>query len=106
MKFDLLESVPDAMAIGDSKGDIIFVNRLAESLFGYEHDELLGQSLEVLVPADLREVHDMHREGYHAAPRVRPKGLGLNLMALPHGHPITETRQHRALGQELTQLVK
>ena len=48
---DVLELVPDAVLITDQHGRIVHLNRLAEQLFGYRHGELLGQPLEVLVPA-------------------------------------------------------
>jgi PAS domain S-box-containing protein len=80
--FSLLESVPDAMIIADEGGTILHVNGGAERLFGYAPGELPGKPVEVLLPSRFRTMHQMHRSGYHAAPRTRPMGLGLDLSAL------------------------
>jgi PAS domain S-box-containing protein len=78
----LLDSVPDAMIVADSHGTIVHANGEAERLFGWPRDELLGQPVEVLLPARFRVMHQVHRSGYHAAPRTRPMGLGLDLSGL------------------------
>jgi formate hydrogenlyase transcriptional activator len=75
----LIEAVPDAMVIADLKGGIILVNTQAERLFGYEPQELLGQSVEILVPESLRQKHIRHRDEFRAEPRTRPMGTGLEL---------------------------
>ncbi len=82
MDFSLLESVPDAMVIAHRDGRIAWVNAVTEQLFGYRREELLGQPVELLLPARFRESHHLHREGYHAVPRRRPMGLGLDLFGL------------------------
>jgi len=79
---DILESVPDALVIADERGTIIFVNGSAEALFGYPRTGLIGQPIEVLLPARYRTMHQVHRAGYQAAPRRRPMGLGLDLSGL------------------------
>ena len=75
----LIEAVPDAMVIADAKGGIVLVNTHAELLFGYDAQELLGQSVEVLVPESLRHKHVQHRDEFRAEPRTRPMGSGLEL---------------------------
>ena len=77
----LLEFVPDAMMIADSKGDIVVVNSQAEKLFGYKKEELLKQPIEILVPQRFRKAHLDHRSSYMADPNVRPLGTGLDLYA-------------------------
>jgi PAS domain S-box-containing protein len=77
----LLEAVPDAMVCVDGDGRIAVVNAQAERLFGYTRDELIGQSVEILVPDQARRVHSLHRAGYIADPRPRPMGAGLELAA-------------------------
>src|SRR5450631_3949858 len=78
---NLLEAVPDALLGVDRAGVIRLVNRQAESLFGYERQDLIGASIEMLVPESLRQVHKAHRAGYNASPRTRPMGTDLKLIA-------------------------
>jgi PAS domain S-box-containing protein len=78
----LLEAAPDAMVIVDTSGRISLVNSRTEEVFGYRREELLGQSIEVLIPARFRETHPHKRHGYFAEPRTRPMGAGLDLFAL------------------------
>jgi PAS domain S-box-containing protein len=75
----LLESAPDPMVIVDARGDIALVNTLTERLFGYRHEELVGQAIEILVPERFRTQHVADRLRYAADPRVRPMGLGQEL---------------------------
>jgi protein-histidine pros-kinase len=75
----LLESAPDAMVIVDRQSRIVLVNGQTERLFGYDRSELLGQSIEILVPDRYRNRHVGHREQYQSAPKVRPMGAGAEL---------------------------
>jgi PAS domain S-box-containing protein len=76
----LLESAPDGMIIADRDGRMILVNAQAQVLFGYARDELLGRPVETLLPERVRGAHLGHRERFHADPRTRPMGLGLDLV--------------------------
>ena len=75
----VLESTSEGILLIDANGHITLVNGAAERMFGYDHDELPGQTLEVLLPDRFRTKHHEHRTGYFAAPRVRPMGSGLDL---------------------------
>jgi PAS domain S-box-containing protein len=75
----LLDVMPDAAVVVDSAGEIVAVNRLAESLFDYRGEDLAGQRIEMLVPERFRHVHRAHRSAYSATPRPRAMGAGLNL---------------------------
>ena len=75
----LLEATPDAMVIVDAHGRIVLVNTQAERLFAYEHDEMVGQPVEILVPPRSRNAHVRHRAVYTASPGTRPMGVGLEL---------------------------
>jgi PAS domain S-box-containing protein len=75
----LLESAPDGVVIAGQNGRIVLVNRQVESLFGYERGDLIGQSVEMLIPERFRTVHLAHRTDYQAVPRARPMGAGLEL---------------------------
>jgi PAS domain S-box-containing protein len=75
----LLESAPDAMVIVNRQGQIVLVNTRTEQLFGYRRDELLNQSVEILVPERFHGRHVGHRSGYTSDPRVRNMGANLEL---------------------------
>ncbi|RNL80011.1 PAS domain-containing sensor histidine kinase [Nocardioides marmorisolisilvae] len=77
----LLEAAPDAMVIVDKTGTIILVNAQVENRFGYERGELIGQSVEMLVPERFAGMHVAFRSGYVAGPRTRPMGLAGDLYA-------------------------
>jgi protein-histidine pros-kinase len=76
----LLEAAPDGMVIVDRSGRIQLVNAQAEKLFGYTRAELVGKSVDVLVPERFA-AHWSFREGYLAEPRTRPMGLAGELFA-------------------------
>ncbi len=78
---DLVESAPDAILVVDKGGLIELANRQAEVLFGYPRAELLGQTVDLLVPERARAVHPSHRSTYSHDPRTRPMGAGLDLRA-------------------------
>jgi PAS domain S-box-containing protein len=78
----LLESAPDAMIIIDQQGDIVLVNSQAERLFAYKREEMLGKTIEMLIPERYREKHAGHRGGFVRDPKLRPMGAGLELYAL------------------------
>ena len=80
--FSLLGSVPDAIVIARLDGVISYANPMAEQIFGWDPGQLIGQPIEVLLPARYRAMHQLHREAYHGAPRVRPMNLGLDLSGL------------------------
>ncbi len=77
--------MPDAVLVTSADGIIKYINRAGEELFGYERMEVIGQPLEMLVPARFRDAHRLERKKYLDAPRVRPMGLGLDLRGLTKG---------------------
>lgn len=78
----LLDAAPDATVIVNESGIIKMVNHQTENLFGYKRDELLNKPVEVLMPASLKAAHEMHRNNYMKAARVRSMGEGLELNAI------------------------
>ena len=77
----LLESAPDAMVIIDGKGRIALINAQTETLFGYTRGELVGQSVEVLIPQRFHNGHPGHRLAFLDDPKLRPMGAGRELWA-------------------------
>jgi PAS domain S-box-containing protein len=77
----LFEAVPDACLIVDAAGVILDLNREVERMFGYARDELVGRSVEVLVPDAMRTQHRAHRGQYAESPSRRPMGIGMELIA-------------------------
>jgi PAS domain S-box-containing protein len=67
------------MIIVDESGTITIVNAQSEKLFGYQREELIGQSIEMLIPERARRNHATHRATYTENPHVRPMGQGLEL---------------------------
>lgn len=78
----MLEAAPDAMVIVNQHRQIVLVNTRAESLFGYDRSELLGQSVEMLMPERYRQAHSNYGDSYIVAPRPRSMGETLDLFAL------------------------
>lgn len=76
---ELMEAAPDAIMQVDEAGKIVLLNRVAESMFGYAREELLGKPVEALIPEDLRAKHAEQRAGYNARPATRAMGAGLSL---------------------------
>ncbi|HTT18036.1 MAG TPA: PAS domain S-box protein [Candidatus Sulfotelmatobacter sp.] len=75
----ILEAIPDAVVAVNQQGVIIQVNSQTEALFGYTRDELIGESVERLVPERQRPLHHQHREDYYSRPKIRRMGSGLDL---------------------------
>jgi len=76
---ELLHAAADAAIVTDGDGRIVFVNRGAETLFGYSAEEVVGRPVETLMPADLRKQHEESRQRYKDSPRARPLLSGLDL---------------------------
>jgi hypothetical protein len=70
------------MVLVDESGKIVLVNREIERMFGYRREELLGQSIETLVPERFRPQHPTYRGGFFRAPNRRAMGVGRDLFGL------------------------
>jgi PAS domain S-box-containing protein len=77
-----VESSPSGLLMIDGDGMIVLVNREIERLFGYSREELLGKSVDMLVPERFRSPHPGHRQSFLNRPRVRAMGAGRDLYGL------------------------
>jgi PAS domain S-box-containing protein len=66
-----VEACPSGMVMTDRSGAIVMLNTEIERLFGYSRDELIGQSIEILVPTGLRAEHERRRAEFALHPETR-----------------------------------
>lgn len=78
----LLDSSPTAVFLVEQTGTITYSNHLAELIFGYQKNELIGKPIENLVPLKYRDHHQEHRKFYIANPILRPMGTLYNLVGM------------------------
>ncbi len=77
----LIDSCPDGLLLVDRDGVIQLANPVASTMFGRSEDDLVGSSIDDLVPPEFRSTHPQRRAAYTAAPSSRPMGTGLELFA-------------------------
>lgn len=77
----LLDAAPDAMIVVGADGRMVVVNAVAENMFGYSREKLIGQPVEMLLPPRFRQQHRKHRGDYAAGPKLRAMGIGMELIA-------------------------
>lgn len=78
----VIESAPNGIIMVGDMGTIALVNAELERQFGYSRSELLGQSIEILLPESVRISHAEWRSEFFAAPETRPMGAGRELHGL------------------------
>lgn len=72
----------EGILVVDAQGKIIRINPSAESLFGYGKGELLGKTIEVLVPGRFASKHSHYRDDFNEHPHARAMGKGVELFGL------------------------
>lgn len=77
-----VEASPNCVILVDARGRVVLVNSRVKTMFGYGQQELIGQSIEVLVPERFRAKHPGYREEFTRKPEARPMGMGRDLYAL------------------------
>ncbi|SFK72043.1 PAS domain S-box-containing protein [Nitrosomonas aestuarii] len=77
-----VEASPNGMVMTNQDGVIVMVNTTTETLFGYQRDELIGQSIEILIPESHRVHHPDLRRSYLNQPSAREMGQGRDLYGL------------------------
>lgn len=78
----LIDALGDGLALTSHEGEIVLVNRRCAEMLGYEREELVGQTIEALVPSDLRAAHQRYRAAYAQDPETRPMAERSRLVAL------------------------
>ena len=63
----LVDGAPDAAVVADERGVIVLVNEQTVAMFGYTADELVGRSVDSLVPSELRPMHSVLRSAFGAS---------------------------------------
>ena len=75
----LFEAIQEGLIVVDSNSEIVLCNSVCTKLFGYSESELIGQKIELLVPAAARSKHVEKRNSYHKKPSQRSMGNNLKL---------------------------
>ena len=78
----VVEAAPNGLLMTNEKGIIVLANSQIETLFHYSKKELLGQSIETLLPERFRRKHSADRASFHAAPKARPMDGGREFLGL------------------------
>lgn len=78
----LFRFASSAILVTNHRGVIVRINPATEKLFGYPPEKLIGKPVEVLIPQRLARLHERHRNDYHASPRARSMGTGIDLYAV------------------------
>ena len=77
----LVREMPDAVVYADAQGRSVFWNAGAERIFGYSEAEAMGQSLDIIIPENLRE---RHWQGFGEAMRAGKSRYGAgDILAVP-----------------------
>ena len=122
----VVESAPNGMLMVDERGVITLVNHQVEQLFGYSRAELLGSTIEKLIPQRFRASHPEHRKRFFQEPKeqmirqarelfgLRADGtefaleIGLNPIRSPHGlqvlASVVDITERRRVDEEIRAL--
>lgn len=76
----IVEGAPEAIIFADHDGLIRLWNAGAEAMFGYQAEEAMGQTLDLIIPERLR---GRHWEGYHKVMATGVTRYGKELLAVP-----------------------
>ena len=75
----MFESAGEGLVVVDAQGKICMANPRIVSMFGYSEKELIGQTVDLLIPSSKRSKHQGDREKYLKKPARRTMGIGLDL---------------------------
>ncbi len=74
----IVEQTTDVIIFADRKGLIQIWNQGAESVFGFPAEEVIGKTLDIIIPEELRM---RHWQGYHRAITEGRTRIGDRVMA-------------------------
>jgi PAS domain S-box-containing protein len=77
----LLDAAPHGIVACDRTGRVAMFNDVASHMFGYDPAEILGRSIDILLPAHIRERHSKYRADYACQEHSRMMGRGLDVLA-------------------------
>ncbi len=77
----LFETASEGLIVSDHSGSILMCNPRVTEMFGYSREELIGQKIEILLSADLKAIHEKHRDSFFEKPARRTMGIGFDLKA-------------------------
>jgi protein-histidine pros-kinase len=77
----LIGSLAEGVIFINGSGRIILINDRLSALTGYDKHEVMGRSMNLFIPDELHKKHNAHILKYFAGPRIRPMGIGLELIA-------------------------
>ena len=76
----LVNSMGDALMVCDGQGAILLWNPACERLFGFSQAEVLGQTMDMIIPERLR---GRHWDGYHQTMATGITKYGTDLLKVP-----------------------
>jgi PAS domain S-box-containing protein len=91
------------IVVTDHLGIIVNFNKYAENQFSYSKEEVVGNTVEMLIPAKLHDKHIGHRKGFYKHPEPRRMGEGRDLFALKKNgveFPVEVSLSHYTFGEE------
>ncbi len=77
----VVESAPNGILLTSEDGTITLANATLEKIFGYGHGELIGRSVDILVPDEFKSGHTDQRRSFFSSPVSRPMGVGREFLA-------------------------
>lgn len=84
----LVDGLGDAVMVTDREGRVVYWNVASERIFGFSADEIVGQSLDKIIPARQQA---RHWEGYHKTMDSGITRYGTTLLRVPAVHKAGHT---------------
>ena len=91
------------IVVTNNAGKIVNFNKYAETQFGYKKDEVLGATVDILLPLSAQPRHEQYRQQYYHHPEPRIMGQGRDLFAQNKDgktFPVEVSLSHYAINDE------